>query len=53
MFRRPGDSSDEEVDADEQTTGQPESSLPQSSPTLVKETPVVLETSRITIQEDD
>ena len=51
IFRRPGDSSDEDL---EETTGQPDSSLRQSSPTLVtKYTPVVLETSKITIQEDN
>ena len=52
IFRRPGDSSDEDTD---EATGQPHSSLRQSSPTLVsKDTPVVLETSsKITIQEDD
>ena len=54
IFRRPGDNSDEDLDANEEATGQPDSSLRQSSPTLVsKDTPVVLETSRITIQEDD
>ena len=54
VFRRPGDSSDEDPDANEEATGQPDGSLRQSSPTLVsKDTPVVLETSRITILEDD
>ena len=54
IFRRPGDSSDEDPDANEEATGQPDSSLRQSSPTLVsKDTPVVLETSKITIHEDD
>ena len=51
IFRRPGDNSDEDT---EEATGQPDSSLRESSLTLVsKDTPVVLETSRITIQEDD
>ena len=51
IFRRPGDSSDEEP---EEAAGQPDSSLRQRSPTLVsKDTPAVLETSKITIQEDD
>ena len=53
IFRRPGDSSDEDPDANE-ATGQPDGSLRSSSPTLVsKDAPVVLETSRITIHEDD
>ncbi|KAF8798768.1 DUF1168-domain-containing protein, partial [Phlegmacium glaucopus] len=52
VFRRPGDSSDEDLDAHEETTGQPDSILRQSSPALVKDTPAVLETSKITIQED-
>lgn len=53
IFRRPGDSSDEDL---EEATGQPDSSLRQSSPTSVtvsKDTPVVSETSKITIHEDD
>ena len=51
IFRRPGDSSDEDP---EEATGQPDSYLRQSSPTLVsKDTPMVLETSGITIQDDD
>lgn len=54
IFRRPGDNSDEDLDANEEVTGQPDSSLRQSSSAMVsKDTPVVLETSRITIQEDD
>ena len=54
IFRRPGDSSDEDLDANEEAIGLSDGSLRQSSPTLVsKDTPVVLETSRITIQEDD
>jgi hypothetical protein len=56
VFRRPGDSSDEDeaLDADEEGTRQPEStSLQHNSPTLVKDTPAELETSKITIQEDD
>lgn len=51
VFRRPGDSSDEDLDTEEHT-GQPDSSLRQSSPTSL-DAPAVLETSRITIQEDD
>jgi hypothetical protein len=35
IFRRPGDSSDVDPDANEKTTGEPDSSLRQSSPTLV------------------
>jgi hypothetical protein len=51
IFRRPGDSSDEDP---EEAIGQPDSSLRQSSPTSVsKDAPVALETSKITIQEDD
>jgi hypothetical protein len=51
IFRRPGDSSDEDP---EEATGQLDSSLRQSSPTSVsKDIPVVLETSKITIHEDD
>jgi len=53
VFRRPGDSSDEDLDEDEEATGQHVSALRQSSPTLVKDTPAVLETSKITIQDDD
>ena len=54
VFRRPGDSSDEDSDANEAATGQPDGSLRPSSPALVsKDAPVVLETSRITIHEDD
>lgn len=53
IFRRPGDGSDEELDADQEPTGQPDGSLRQSSPTLIQDTPAVLETSRITIQEDN
>ena len=54
IFRRPGDGSDEDLDANEEATGQPDSSLQRSSPISVsKDTPAVLETSRITIQEDD
>jgi hypothetical protein len=56
-FRRPGDNSDENLrlDANEEATGQPDNSLQQSSSTsslVSKDTPVVLETSRITIRED-
>ena len=54
IFRRPGDSSDEEPDPNEEATGQPDSSLPQSTHTLVfKDTPVVSEASKITIHKDD
>ena len=58
IFRRSGDSGDdEEPDANEEATGvtgQPDSFLRQSSPTLLsKGTPVVLEISKITIHEDD
>lgn len=54
VFRRPGDSSDsDDLDADTETTRQPDNSLLQSSLTLVKDTPAVLETSKIIIQEDD
>ena len=53
VFRRPGDSSDEDLDKDEEATVQHVSSLRQSSPTLAKDTPAVLETSKITIQDDD
>jgi Protein of unknown function (DUF1168) len=48
VFRRPGGSSDEE-EGDDEATGQPDCPLP----TLVKDAPAVLETSKITIQEDD
>lgn len=51
IFRRPGDSSDEDP---EEATEQPDSSFRQSSPNLVsKDIPVVLETSKIIIQEDN
>ena len=54
IFRRPGDGSDEDLDANQEATGQPDGTLRQSSPTLVsKDTPAVIETSRITIQEDN